>query len=240
MPDAQSLRIFDDGHRLEPVIVSALRSAGLTVHDVDPATGKQFHFEALGGHVAANLDGIIVRSSGSLCGLEVKSMNAKMFAAFVKKGVAVSHPEYLDQVTLGMGLSDIGEFLLVARCKDNAKYEAEFIEFDKSRFDALMSKAKAAMFSAAAERHDTWDCTRCHKRTACKVGATPPIGEGRHCRHCRYAVPDVLVPGKRWNCGLHSAVSVSIPCADFAPYRPSAPAPAVVTVHKPAKKRKTK
>lgn len=230
-PSPQLSRIFEDGHRIERIVVDMLLDAGMRLREVDPATGKQYHFDMLGGHLAANLDGMIFGEGFEFKAthtLEVKSMNRKLFESFVKKGVAISHPSYVDQAVLGMGLSGIHACLLVAYCKDNAKLHAEVIEYDPVRFIELTGRASSAMFARQAERTESWDCNGCFKRTACKTGIAPPPEE-RHCRHCRHSIPDTVNPGKKWICTLHARNDVSTPCADFEPYR-------AVTTAKPAAK----
>lgn len=231
-PSAQLLRIFDEGHRIEPFVVERLRRAGVKLREIDPATGKQYHFEMLGGHLAANLDGMVWKQrdpekDAPTHTLEVKSMNRAMFERFAKKGVAVSHPEYFDQVTLGLGLSGLRACLFIAYCKDNSKFHAEFVRFDEARFNELVAKAAGAMFAREAKRTESWDCTDCFKRTACKVGM-PPVDEERHCRHCRHSSPNVAVEGKKWLCTLHGHTDASTPCSDFSAYR-------VITINKEKK-----
>ena len=53
------------GHLAEPRFVADLRAIGATVHDVDPATGKQFGFTHFGGHMRGHMDGCAVGIPGS-------------------------------------------------------------------------------------------------------------------------------------------------------------------------------
>ena len=223
MPDGQLLRIFNEGHKAEPFVVETLKRAGLRIRELDPETGKQWHYNMLGGHLAANLDGKLWKQRDpekdkATHTLEVKSMNRQMFDTFKKKGVAISHPDYYDQVQLGMGFSEIHACLFAAYCKDNSAFHFEFVYFDAAHFNALVARGANAMFAPQAKRLESWDCTQCFKRTACKVAIAPPP-EMRHCRHCRYSIPDVSQPGKMWTCKLHHGLHVSIPCSDFAVYQ---------------------
>lgn len=216
-PDAQLLRIFSEGHRMEPVVVAALRAAGLTVSEIDPSTGKQYHYEALGGHLAANLDGRIV-FAGEEMGLEVKTMNRAKWDQFRKKGLEISHPIYFAQVQLGAGLSGLPRFLVVAFCKDNSQYAFEVVDFEQDVFSALVKKARDAAVAPQAERNVSWACGGCFKRTVCKHGWPP--GYAPHCRNCKHSTPDLTQPGKKWKCTLHGARDVSVPCRDFESYMP--------------------
>ncbi|CAB4159109.1 hypothetical protein UFOVP708_53 [uncultured Caudovirales phage] len=215
LPDAKTQRIFALGHLLETVVVDLLRAAGVWVQAVDPATGKQWHYEAEGGHVQANLDGLISDGVNYTHTLEVKSMNLDLFKSFMARGVAVSHPHYLDQVQLGMGLSGIHKCVLVAYCKNNSELWAEEIDFDAARFASIGKRINHVM-GGGAEREEGFGCTRCHKRTACKTGALLP--SDRHCRHCKHAEP--LVLGRNWYCTLHG-FDATTPCSDFSVFRPT-------------------
>src|SRR5574337_818227 len=49
------LRLFQRGHREEDWFAADLRSTGAQVHSVDPRTGQQFRFSAVGGDDAIDL-----------------------------------------------------------------------------------------------------------------------------------------------------------------------------------------
>lgn len=224
-PDGQLARIFRDGHDVEEKVIDDLVSACLPVTREDPATKKQWNFSAYGGHVRANLDGII-DSNGYLTSpmgravLEVKSMNRAMFEKLKKRGVAVSHPEYMDQMQLQMGLSGIGVALLAAYCKDNSQYHFEEVPFDKEHYQRLLAKAADAMFKPAQRMHphkNAWDCKQCFKRGACWEGAMP---ETTSCAQCKHAVPLVSDKDRAWHCGLHGYEATAV-CGDFNKWRPA-------------------
>lgn len=227
-PSAQIQRIFDEGHRIEPVVVAALKRAGLKIKELDDSTGKQWHYEMYGGHVAANLDGKLWKQvdpskDAPTHTLEIKSMQRRYFMSLIKKGLKLSHPEYYDQVQLGMGMSGIGRCFFVAYCKDNSKYHAEFVYFDEARYAELLKRSTRAMFAEKAERTEAFDCTMCLKRTSCGPSHIPSVPnivqEQRHCRHCAHSMPNVAEPSKTWTCKKTGA-KAERPCGEFAMYRP--------------------
>ena len=50
-------RLFQRGHREEPIIIESLDYAGITVVNVDPATNKQYRFIGYKGHEGGSGDG---------------------------------------------------------------------------------------------------------------------------------------------------------------------------------------
>ena len=52
------LRLFETGRLEEERLVRNLRRVGVTVLDVDPDTGRQWHVQAHGGHFGGSLDGV--------------------------------------------------------------------------------------------------------------------------------------------------------------------------------------
>ena len=56
--DGRMYRLFRRGKNEEVDITADLKQAGIDVIDKDPRTGRQWRFEALGGHFGAELDAI--------------------------------------------------------------------------------------------------------------------------------------------------------------------------------------
>ena len=52
------LRLFETGRLEEDRLIRNLRRIGVTVLDVDPETGRQWHVQAHGGHFGGSLDGV--------------------------------------------------------------------------------------------------------------------------------------------------------------------------------------
>jgi len=57
---AHTLKLFEDGHRIEDVYAARLRAIpGVTLITSDPETGRQIGFEDFGGHFKGHMDGDI-------------------------------------------------------------------------------------------------------------------------------------------------------------------------------------
>ena len=52
------LRLFETGHLAEARFVADLRRIGVTVLDVDPATGRQWNLRDAGGHFGGSMDAV--------------------------------------------------------------------------------------------------------------------------------------------------------------------------------------
>ncbi len=226
MPSPQLLRIFGDGNRIETLVVEALQASGHIVEELDPASGKQWHYSSHGGHHAANLDGYITLLGGAeRMTLEIKSMNRKMFETFQKKGLELSHPHYFDQVTDGLLLAqqngvEVDKCFVIAYCKDNSQFHAEVIGFDVERADRLLGKVDAVLSGdvvRAGAYAKEFQCAGCGKRTSC----WEPNVTDRSCWHCEFAEPMVDADGKRWYCTIHKLPAVA-ECSAFKLFRPEA------------------
>jgi hypothetical protein len=227
----QQIETFAEGHRVEPLIVAKLRRIGAHVIERDPSTGKQWAYFALGGHVRAHLDGIIDFGDGDHGLLECKTMARKFFDAFKKKGLRGSHPEYIDQMILGMGLSGLRWGLMAALCKDNSQMRVEYVPFDQDRFNVLLDRATTGLLGSplrySAEEKSSV-CFMCFKRDACWKGVSLAAGmDQESCRTCRHAQPIVCGDDdqRSWRCTLHNQPA-SHRCGDYAVFRviPIAPA----------------
>jgi len=224
-PSPQLLRIFGDGNRIETLVVEALVASGHKVEELDPATGKQWHFTSHGDHHAANLDGFITLvGSSERMTLEIKSMNRKSFESFQKKGLALSHPHYYDQVTDGLYLAKLNcvtveKCFVIAYCKDNSAFHAEVIEYDADQAIALIDKVDTVLLSGGAERAGSYAkeflCAGCFKRTSC----WNPNVTDRHCSHCAWAEPLTDRPGKQWYCTIHKRPAMD-ECSAFKLFKP--------------------
>lgn len=195
------LRLFETGHVEEMRLIAYLRMAGVTVQDVDPATGEQWEVVALDGHFKGHLDGIVeglIEAPKTPHLLECKTHNAKSFAQLVKVGVAVSHPTHLAQMQAYMGLKSLSRAFYLAKCKDTDELCSERIEFDPAHFATLMAKAERIRDANDAPARlsddpDFWKCRFCASHSICHAGQFAL----RNCRTCIYSTP---VSGGGWRC----------------------------------------
>jgi hypothetical protein len=216
---ARQIRIFDDGHRLEEKVVGMLKAAGLTVDEIDPATGKQWAFSTRGGHVRAHLDGLVDLGDGVRRVLEVKSMNDKRFNALVKHGVKSSDPKYYSQMQLCMGLSGVHSGALVAYNKNTAAIHIELVDFDEVHWSRLFTRISPVLggFSRRITSYrDAFTCTGCFKRDACWNGREPQQVD---CKHCAHSLPVTSESSDRkWFCVKHDKSADAV-CQDFSMFK---------------------
>lgn len=226
MPDPQLLRIFSEGHDVEAKVVAALKAAGYSVSEIDPATGKQYAYISHGGHHRAHLDGLIREPSlNETMTLEVKSMNRAMFDKFKKRGVKLSHPEYYAQVQDGLFLArnmsePFSKCFFIAYCKDNSQYHVEIVEYEGDAGRAMFEKAdRIVIHSHTAQRigkhENEYECKQCFKRASC----WKPDVQDRQCWHCAHARAEVSGDGKLWNCSINGGPATKV-CTAFMLYRP--------------------
>lgn len=179
-PDVQTKprfkRIFRDGHRIETAVVNDLRKAGYIVHEKDPMTGKQYMWQTYYGYVVFFADGIIEDRDGLIL-LEVKSMNGDLWDRFKNRGLAVSHPKYLAQVQLGMGLSGFRRATLIAYNKDTSEYWDQTVDYDPIQYHYLLQHAVDVLMGHSrriGKEPTDWRCKECPKRLSCWGNAPVP------------------------------------------------------------------
>ena len=213
--DGRKLRLFQTGHLAEPRFVSDLRSIGATVYDVDPATGKQFGYQSLGGHMRGHMDGAASKIPGGGAKwhvLEFKTHSAKSFADLKKKGVKAAKPEHYAQMCWYMGKTGMDRALYLAVDKDTDELYSERIEFDPTLFAKLEAKAERIIFSSTPPGRISEDpkfylCNWCSHSHICHGMQVPPPS----CRTCVHSTPEREGDG-RWSCAIHpEGAASSIP-----------------------------
>jgi len=224
-PTPQLTRIFNDGHRIEALVVEMLKESGHEVKEVNPATGKQWGYSSHGGHHKANLDGYIkLVGSSEVMTLEIKSMNRKMFESFQKKGLALSHPHYYDQVNDGLTLAKAGgvrvnSCFVIAYCKDNSMLHAEIIDYDPLRAGKLMIRVdqlvSGELTRRIGDRKNEFACAGCLKRTSC----WEPNVSSRGCWHCAFSLPDIDAVNGEWYCAIRKQKASAV-CDQFKLFKP--------------------
>lgn len=197
---ARILRLFNEGHRMEPVLREALKNAlGILSYD------DQAQVVGIAGHWKGHIDGkgVFLKDSeffedGEFL-TEFKTHNDKSFKDVKKKGVKESKPMHFDQMTSYMGHNELPKCLYVAYNKNDSEIYIEWVELDKERFKELQRKeAEVIMADSLLDRigndQPTWfECKMCDARKVCF--AKEPIKQ--NCKNCQFV--DVLDDGK-WSC----------------------------------------
>lgn len=213
--DPKLKRIFKMGHTIEDIVVRDLKKAGYFVQEVDGLTGKQYSYDAYGGHVVCHTDGHIELERGEVSLLEVKSMNETSFNKFKKAGVKVSHPRYFAQLQMMMGMSGIQTSLFIAQNKNSQEYHAELVSFDPFEWGFIETRIGNILGGSStkiARDPEDWRCRGCFKTAACWGDARPaPL-----CRNCRYGLP---AEEGGWWCALKQR-KCDKPCDQHQYFRP--------------------
>lgn len=211
--DGRMLRLFNRGHREEAVFTDELRGIGCKVFDLDPNTGEQFTFTAVGGHFVAKIDGAaqgVPEAPKTWHGLSYKTINAKGHATLVAKGVAAAKPENWAQSQVEMKLAEFTRTLYLSACKDNDELYAERIRYDAEAADRLLARAERIIYAPEplARLSDDaafWKCKGCSFRAACHGAAVPAPS----CRTCLHATPEPDGDG-RWSCARGHGDTLSL------------------------------
>lgn len=198
-PTPRLKRIFEAGHVFEDLIVKHLKNkADVRVWEKDGLTGRQHHYEEMGGHIACNMDGHIELDDGELRILEIKTMNDASFKKFQKSGVKISHPSYYAQLQMMMSMSGFRQAFFISMNKNTSEYHAEIVSYDELEKNFLEHRASQVLRGDAtriSKDETDWRCKGCFKREVCWNEIEPP----RACTSCVHASPrqDGL-----WKCAL--------------------------------------
>jgi hypothetical protein len=200
------LRLFDTGNLAESRFVADLRRIGVTVLDLDPATGCQWNLRDASGHFGGSMDAVAkglpeAPTTWHVC--EFKTHSAKSFAKLKADGVAASKPLHWAQMQAYMQLAGLDRAFYLAVCKDTDELYQERVHHDAEAGLRILAKAAriiGAVRPPARISQDPawWQCRFCDHHAVCHAGAAPE----RHCRSCLHASP---VQGGDWHCARHSA-----------------------------------
>jgi hypothetical protein len=225
--NGRKLRLFNRGHREEPLFVDELRGIGCDVRDIDPATGEQFVFTGCGGHLVAKIDGValgIPEAPKTWHNLSFKTSGEKSFTKLGGKpedrkkhendpannpypgdGVAVAHPEHVAQNQLEMHLASLTRTLYMSVCKDDDSLHVERINADAAEGERLEAKAARIIFAQDPPAGISTDaafykCKMCSQAKVCHTAQLPAVS----CRTCLHATPEKDGDG-RWSCAKWGA-----------------------------------
>lgn len=186
-------RLFNRGHREEAHFIEELRAIGIEVHEVDPETKQQFRFTAVGGHFGGSCDGVargLPEAPKTWAVLEFKTHNLKSFKELVSKGVEEAKPEHYAQMQVYMGLAELERAMYLAVCKDDDTLYAQWIHFDKEKFNILMQRAESIIAAEEPPQGISTDpgwyqCKFCDHQDLCHG----QIAAQKNCRTCVHSGP---------------------------------------------------
>jgi hypothetical protein len=198
------LRLFETGNLAEVRFVADLRRIGVTVLDVDPATGRQWKLRDASGHFGGSMDAValgLLEAPKTWHVCEFKTHSAKSFAKLKAEGVAASKPLHWAQMQAYMQLAGLERAFYLAVCKDTDELYQERIHHDAEVGLRILAKAERIIAAARPPARISddpawWECRFCDHHAVCHAGAVPE----RHCRSCLHATP---VAGGAWHCARH-------------------------------------
>ena len=95
LPTGRLLRLSDTGNLAEARFVSDLRRIGVTVLNVEPASGRQWQLRDEGGHFGGSMDAVAIgfpKVPRAWDVFEFKTHSEKSFLALKRDGVAKAKP----------------------------------------------------------------------------------------------------------------------------------------------------
>lgn len=210
------LRLFNEGHRMEPVLTEELNKLGIVVeNDQARVTGVAGHWK---GHIDG--EGHFAPFSDFFEDItfltEFKTHNDKSFKDLKKNKVQKSKPGHYDQMQAYMGYRKLPKALYMAYNKNDSEIYLEWVEFDEDHFKELQRKeAEVIMAETLLDRignnQPTWfECKLCDARKVCFAKTEMK----RSCKNCNHV--DILDNGI-WSCkfvGEHKDGHV-LPCAEY-------------------------
>lgn len=229
--DGRKLRLFATGNREEDRMLDDLEAAGITVHRVDPATGKQWEVMGVNGHLCGHLDGIgqgFGEAPKAVHVLEFKTHNDRSFKELQKKGVAVAKPGHLAQMMLYMHFTGHERAFYLAHNKNTDELYSERIAYDAEAAALLVARAERIITAdePPPRLHDNpeskaaWQCRYCPALAMCHLGARPerhncrtclsstPVDGGWHCNRMNH-INDVTM--QKMGCSLHLLLPGLVP-----------------------------
>ncbi len=204
------LRLFNRGHREEPMLISYLRGIGFEVWEYQNAeTEEQFRISDHEGHFGGSLDGLAFHPQyiDDVLLLEMKTYNDKRFKKLVdaqnagtfSKGVRETDPKYASQMDVYGFKLQCRYALFVAINKNDDDILIQIYECDwqngQDKINLAGQLIQATTPPPKISKNPTtfFDCKFCDALNVCHKGE--PVA--MNCRSCKFARP---ARNKEWFC----------------------------------------
>lgn len=197
--DGQKASIFETGDYWERRLIERVRTAGMTVEDADPATGRQVTVTFAGGHGTGKLDGVVTgvpEAPKTPHVLEIKSHKDDSFQALLKDGVRGSKPAHYGQMQVYMHLRGLSRALYLAVNKNDDRIYSERVDYDATYCIALMLRAERIVTS---DRRPPCSCPPYFLKSGYGCAVNDGQMAIRSCRTCLHATAH-LDGDARWSC----------------------------------------
>lgn len=194
-------RLFQRGHREEPIILNDLKSIGIEIHSDQKEVVTGY------GHIKGHIDGAannVPDAPKTTHLLEFKTMKeglpstknrkATYFYLLKEKGVKISNPLYYIQCQCYMYLLGWKRTLFIAVNKNNDERHYERLALEPSVAKFAIQRGQDIIFNETpSPKVETYKCNWCVHKPLCLQGAAPL----KNCRTCQYC--DMQNEGK-WSC----------------------------------------
>ena len=179
--DAKTLRIFDVGTALEPMVIRWLENEGWEIVCYNQGSQDadiEHVIEVSGGEIRGHFDAIISRPGIGTILIDVKTMNDRSFSHWKRLGTEEKSPQYLDQlhvygyaaIIAGLSFDRLG---IVALNKNDSDLEIELIDYSIERMVEIQTRAERIFHlsepPSPGPRLMKWSCRYCSYRYVCDV-----------------------------------------------------------------------
>jgi len=195
--EERMVRLFDRGHREEPVIIDLLSRIGINV------IGQQTTISTAFGHVKGHCDGIaynVIEAPKTPHLFELKTLSEKYFKELARDRVEKAKPVYHAQMQLYMKHLKLKRSLFVGVNKNTDELYIERVYYNKdiaSFLDARSEKIVLSLEPPTKTFKSTWyQCKFCSARDICHNNAQWAV----NCRTCKHIG---LVHDGQWACISH-------------------------------------
>lgn len=196
-------RLFNRGHREEPVIDNMLTWMGFFTREIDPETKKQYAFSAVNGHYGGSGDSITLlpwfrKDDDTRILVEKKTNKDKLFQQLKKDKLKLTQAKHYAQMCSYGRAFKLQYGLYIAVNKDTDEIHYEFLELDwnyaqqleNKAFDIITAKIPPQRIS---DNPDYYECKYCTFLGQCHHGEAVE----KNCRSCRFAIP---IEAGEWAC----------------------------------------
>ena len=197
---ARQARLFQRGHREEPIIQTDLRKIGI-ICNVDQ--DNQPEVITGHGHIKGHFDDLLdnVREAPKTRHLgEYKTANDKSFKDTKKRGVKASKPLYYDQMVCYMYLEKLTRALFIMVNKNDDSRHYERVKADTSRAKQLIKRGIDIISTETPPQKiggpDWYYCKWCGAYDICQFHK-PIIKTSRTCQNV------AICDNGKWECDLY-------------------------------------
>ncbi len=206
--DIRIQRLFNRGHREEPIIVADLERAGMKCSNVvrhgmteEEEDKAQITITGFMGHIKGHPDGDVINvpeSPSKTHNLEMKTANDKKFREFFRFGVQRSNPVYYGQSIAYMHHKKQDRTLFIVTNKNDDSRYFERLHADEKHFTYLEERGADIICSdkpmpKLSEAPEYYGCRYCDARDVCHLGAKVE-------RNCRTCINSRVRDNGEWGC----------------------------------------